>query len=198
MPGGLTDEQHPSSGDRNRTLLIGAAVLAVVAVLVITLVLRDDSDTASDTNSSTTTEAGAANGVDATDSSVALTSPPGDPDADPAPLPADLTPVAGDSEAQLCEAILVRIGEYRDAVAAEIPSPELLDALEEFEAQVDSQSDDQDWGDRIIEQMVNARRELVTAVGASSDGDEAAAASRQEAGVDRLDRAIDEAGCPTN
>jgi len=132
------------------------------------------------------------------ESAVAPTSPPGDPDADPAPLPVDITPVSGDTEAQLCEAILVRTAEYRVAVAAGIPGPELLDALEEFEAQVDTQSDDQDWGDRIIEQLVNARRELVTAVGAASDGDDAAAASRQEAGVDRLDRAIDEADCPTN
>ncbi len=74
-----------------------------------------------------------------TASSVAPTSPPGDPDADPAPLPVDLTPVAGNTEAELCQAILVRIGEYRDAVADELPSPELIDALEEFELQVDTQ-----------------------------------------------------------
>ncbi len=45
---------------------------------------------------------------------------------------------------------------------------------------------------------MNARRELVTAVAAAGAGDDAAAARRQAAGVDRLNRAIDEADCPTN
>ena len=180
--------------------MIGAGILAVVAAVVLVLVLRDDTDPVADGTTTTTelTADGQGGGADDDGSPVAPTSPPGDPDADPAPLPVDLAPVEGETEAQLCQAILVRIGEYRDAVADEIPSPELIDALEEFELQVDTQSDDQDWGDRILEQMVNARRELVTAVAAAGVDDAETASARQTAGVDRLDRAIDEADCPTS
>ena len=62
---------------------------------------------------------------------------------------------------------------------------------------MDTQSDDQDWGDRIIEQTTNVRREWVTALAAERDGDSAAADDHDATAVEYLDQAIDDAACPT-
>lgn len=124
--------------------------------------------------------------------------PDGAPDngVEPAP-PVELAPVAGGDEAELCAAIVARLGEYRAVAADGGVDQTLLDALDEFEAQIDTQSDDQDWGDRIIEALTNVRREWVTALSAQDQGDEGGADERFAAALGHLDRAIDDAGCPT-
>ena len=81
--------------------------------------------------------------------------------------------------------------------AGDATDQDLLDAIDEFEAQVDTQSDDQDWGDRIVERLTNVRREWATSLAAQRDGDEAAAQEHADAALGHLDRAIDDAGCPT-
>jgi hypothetical protein len=119
-----------------------------------------------------------------------------DGDVEPAP-PVELAPVAGSTEAELCAAIVARLGEYRAVAADGGVDQTLLDALDEFEAQVDTQSDDQDWGDRIIEALTNVRREWVTALSAQDQGDDGEADERFDAALGHLDRAIDDAACPT-
>ena len=196
-----TDADSPS---RSRRPLLIAAVAggALVVALVLGLALRDDpsgSDASGDRSSTTATGDASADPEDST-SSAPTTATPADGVAagDAADeLPVSLVPVEGTSEAELCSAIVVRLGDYRDAVADQLPSQELLDALTEFQGQIDTQSNDQDWGDRIMEQVTNVRREWSTAIAADRDGDGGAAQQHVDAGLDRLDRAIDEAACPT-
>ncbi len=200
------------SPERRRTTLIAAAVLVLaLAGVGLLLVLRDTSDTPSTAAADAAATDGTATDGTATDGTP-LSSPtdqgtdpaagpasdaPTDPDgsATQDEVPVDLTPVTGTTETALCTAIVERLGQYRTAAADGIPGQPLIDALAEFEAQIDTQSDDQDWGDRIVEQLTNARREWATARSADSSGDSAEAARRAEAGRGRLDRAIDD--CPT-
>jgi hypothetical protein len=196
----VTTPDPDTTSNGRRPLLIAAVVGgALVLAVVLALLLRDDSsdtDTAGGTTTTTTsmpdatTAAGdaAVEAGDATDGGDAATEEQ---------LPVALTPVEGTTEAELCDAIVVRLGDYRDVVADELPTQDLLDAIDEFEAQVDTQSDDQDWGDRIVEQLTNVRREWATSLAAQRDGDEAAAQEHADAALGHLDRAIDDAGCPT-
>jgi hypothetical protein len=163
-------------------------------------VLRDDpSDSAarsSTAEAATSTTDADASGDPAT-ADDATPAADGSSDGAESDLPVDLTPVSGEGEAELCAAIVTRLEEYRNAASDGLPSQELIDALDEFEAQVDTQSDDQDWGDRIVEQTTNVRREWVTALAAERDGDSAAADDHNATAVDHLDQAIDDAACPT-
>jgi hypothetical protein len=190
----VTTPDPDTTSNGRRPLLIAAVVGgALVLAVVLALLLRDDSsdtDTAGGTTTTTTST------PDATTAAGDAAVEAGDAAAEEQ-LPVALTPVEGTTEAELCDAIVVRLGDYRDVVADELPSQDLLDAIDEFEAQVDTQSDDQDWGDRIVEQLTNVRREWATSLAAQRDGDEAAAQEHADAALGHLDRAIDDAGCPT-
>lgn len=78
-----------------------------------------------------------------------------------------------------------------------MPDEVLVAQLAEFEGQIDTQADDQEWGDRIIEDLTGVRREWVTARSAASDGDDEKAQEHGDAAIDLLDRAIDRSDCPT-
>ncbi len=199
----MTAPGPDTTSNGRRPLLIAAVVGgALVLAVVLALLWRDDSsdtDTAGERSTTTTTtsasDATTAAG-DAVGDAVIGAADGGDATTDEQ-LPVALTPVEGTTEAELCDAIVVRLGDYRDAVADELPTQDLLDAIDEFEAQVDTQSDDQDWGDRIVEQLTNVRREWATSLAAQRDGDEAAAQQHADAALGHLDRAIDDAACPT-
>ena len=105
-------------------------------------------------------------------------------------------PVVGGDEPTLCAAVIERLQLYRDATADELPDDTLTTTLEQFEAQIDVEANDQDWGDRIIEQLTNVRREWATARSAQAAGDSARAQERNEAALGFFDAAID-TECPT-
>lgn len=202
----MTDPDPTTSTPSRRPLLIAAvAGVLLVVGLVLVLTLRDDTDD-TDAAATATTErvddasaSGTGTGTDS-DPSTAADAPADDAASGGAGAdapPVELTPVTGDGEAELCAAIVDRLGEYRAAVDDALPTQALLTALEEFEAQIDTQSDDQDWGDRIIEQLTNVRREWVTSIGATDSGDDDAAQEHADAATEHLDAAIDDAACPT-
>jgi hypothetical protein len=194
-----TDPDTPSS-PRRPLLIAAVGVVLLVAALAAALLMRDDpSDSAarsSTADAATSTTDPDPSGDPATNDDATPTAGEGADGAE-VDLPVELTPVSGEGEAELCAAIVTRLEEYRDAASNGLPSQELIDALDEFEAQVDTQSDDQDWGDRIVEQTTNVRREWVTALAAERDGNDADADGHNAAAVAFLDQAIDEAGCPT-
>lgn len=176
----------PASSDdpERRSLLVIAAVaaLAVAAIALIAwIALRDESpaDPPRQTTTTTPDDPDAAAGDDA--------------EADP---PVELSPVQGQGEAELCSGIVARLEEYRAVAADGRVDQALLEALTEFQAQVDTQSDDQDWGDRIIEALTNTRREWATALAAEAQGDDASAQERYTAAIGHLDTAIEDAACP--
>ncbi len=198
--------EDPTADDvaRRRPLLIAAvAGAALVIVLLVVLAVTRDDDGGSTTTTSTT---------EATDEAAAPTttaapdSPDGDgPEAGEEPAGPEEAPVAtsvpigavdGTTEAELCTAIVDRIERYRAVVVDSIPDEELITALEEFEAQIDVQSDDQDWGDAIMESLTNVRREWSTARAAAAAGEDAEARERTDASIEYLDEAID-TPCPT-
>jgi hypothetical protein len=199
---GTSDQDQPTSTRRGP--IVAVVVLVVLAAVGLGWWALSGDDDAGDTATAAaeqdTGTTGAEAGSDRTDPGATdpAAGPEGAPDggAEPAP-PVELAPVAGGSEAELCAAIVARLGEYRAVAADGGVDQTLLDALDEFEAQIDTQSDDQDWGDRIIEALTNVRREWVTALSAQDQGDEGEADERFDAALGHLDRAIDDAGCPT-
>ncbi|MFN7151953.1 MAG: hypothetical protein ACK4V6_21045, partial [Microthrixaceae bacterium] len=116
--------------------------------------------------------------------------------AEPVATSVPIGAVAGTTEAELCSAIVARIELYRAVVVDSIPDEDLITALEEFEGQVDSQSDDHDWGDSIMESLTNVRREWATARAAAASGDDGEARARTDASIEHLDEAI-ATPCPT-
>ena len=105
---------------------------------------------------------------------------------------------SGVTGAEFCRDAVERVPLYRDG-ADETPVPDevLAEQLAESEAQIDTQADDQDWGDRIIEDLTGVRRQWVTARSAASDGDDEKAQAHGRAAVDLLDHIVDRADCPT-
>jgi hypothetical protein len=201
-------DQHeqPSTATNRRGLVLAAAVGAVLIVVlaVVLFTTRDDDDpTTSDTTEDTSTdEAASASGDDGGSDDATGDAPDGsddtavDPEAPPTTL-VPIGPVEGSGEVELCAAIVERVQQYRDATTDRLPDEVLVTSLEEFEAQVDTLSDDQDWGDRIIEQLTNVRREWATARSAAQNDQAEEAEARNEAALGHLDRAIDTADCPT-
>lgn len=205
-------EQHdePSTAAPRRGLVLAAALGAVLIVVlaVVLFTTRDDDDSAtSDTTEDTNTDEAASpsgqdDGADDGSDDTSGDAPDGsedtalDPEAPPTTL-VPIGPVEGTGEAELCAAIVERVQQYRDATADQLPDEVLVTSLEEFEAQVDTLSDDQDWGDRIIEQLTNVRREWATARSAAQNDETAEAEARNEAALGHLDQAIDTADCPT-
>lgn len=195
----------PQDAESRRPLLIAAVVGAVLvaALLVLLAVTRDDADPA-DADGTTTTE----QPEEGTTSETTATEVPdaSDPDGEDPVAPPDegevvatsvpIGAVAGTTEAELCTAIVARIELYRAVVVESIPDEDLITALEEFEAQIDVQSDDQDWGDSIMESLTNVRREWATARSAAAGGDESEARARTDASIEHLDEAI-ATPCPT-
>jgi len=117
---------------------------------------------------------------------------------DPPQVSIPIGTVPGDDETEICPAILDRLETYRQ-LAIENPLPtirQLLPGLEEFEAQIFTLADAQTWGDRIVEQLVNVRREWSTALSAADSGNESEAKARAGSALEYLDAAID-ADCPT-
>lgn len=200
-----TDEHSAATMPSRRRQLILALVAAVVVVIVVIVVAVSNGDDGradpepADTSRSDTDEPteDAADQTATTSGDAEAASPVGPSTTTTVLPPGLLEPVSGTDEVELCRAIVVRLGEYRDAATNLAPDLFLLEALDEFEAQVDTLSDDQDWGDRIIEDLTTVRREWVTALAAQSSGDEAEAERRNDAALASLDEAIDDAACPT-
>lgn len=180
----MVDPARSGDPERRSLLLIaGVAALAVVAIaLVAWIALREDAP--EDRPSQTTTT------QDDPDTAT------GDDTATEADPPVELSPVQGEGEAELCSGIVARLEDYRAVAADGGVDQALLEALTEFQAQVDTQSDDQDWGDRIIEALTNTRREWATALAAEAQGDDASAQERYAAAIGHLDTAIEDAACP--
>jgi hypothetical protein len=193
--------------DRARRLILALAAVAVVVIVVIVVIVvavsngddgRADPGPAETSRSDTDGSTEDAADQTVTTSGDAGTTPPIGPSTTTTVLPpALLEPVSGVDEAALCRAVVERLGEYRDVATDLAPDRFLLEALDEFEAQIDTLSDDQDWGDRIIEDLTTVRREWVTALSAESSGDDAEAERRNDAALTSLGEAIDDAACPT-
>jgi hypothetical protein len=194
------------SAESRRPLLIAAVVGAVLVIVLLVLlaVTRDDDSDSADATTSTT--AAATGDTDATDTTEAPQPGTDEPGTDDTAAPSDeaeavatsvpIEAVAGTTEAELCTAIVARIELYRAVVVESIPDEDLIAALEEFEAQIDVQSDDQDWGDSIMESLTNVRREWATARSAAAAGEDAEARARTDASIEHLDDAI-ATPCPT-
>ena len=200
-------EQPPTAAPRRGLVLaaaLGAVLIVVLAVVLFTT--RDDdgedsaaSDATEDTSADEAAGPSEPDGSEDTNGGSAEGSPEDtsdDPDATVTTL-VPTGPVEGTGEAELCAAIVERVQQYRDATTEQLPDEVLVTSLEEFEAQVDTLSDDQDWGDRIIEQLTNVRREWATARSAAQNDETAEAEARNDAALGHLDRAIDTADCPT-
>lgn len=85
--------------------------------------------------------------------------------------------IPADDEATACEAIQARLEKYLE-IAEESGVNGLLSlqmGLEEFEHEIDSISQQQDWGLQMLEQIYQVRREWSTAYSAHESGDMAAA-----------------------
>ena len=176
-------------------MLLAAAVGAVLILVLLAVIVRlEDGDTDTRTASSTSSTASSP-GADTGSANPGDSQAPDAPATDPA---VPIEPVQGTTGAELCSAAVERVQLYRDA-AEETPVPDevLAEQLAEFEAQIDTQADDQGWGDRIIEDLTGVRREWVTARSAASDGDDEKAQAHGRAAVDLLDHIVDRADCPT-
>lgn len=184
---------------RSRWLILVLAAAAVIATVVILVAVSNgnDDDMAepgpADTSRSDTDEPS----EDTADPTVTTSVDVGPSTTTTVLPPGLLEPVSGANEAELCRAVVERLGEYRDVATDLAPDRFLLEALDEFEAQIDTLADDQDWGDRIIEDLTTVRREWVTALSAESSGDDAEAERRTDAALTSLEEAIDDAACPT-
>lgn len=194
----------PTTPNRARRLILALAAVAIVAILVIVVAVSNSDDGRADPEPADTnrpdTDGPAEDAADqtVTTSGDPGTTPPAGPSTTTTVLPPGLLePVSGVDEAELCRAVVERLGEYREVATDLAPDRFLLEALDEFEAQIDTLSDDQDWGDRIIEDLTTVRREWVTALSAESSGDDAEAERRNDAALTSLEKAIDDAACPT-
>ena len=117
---------------------------------------------------------------------------------DPPDVSIPVGTVPGDDETEICPAILDRLETYRE-LAVENPLPtirQLLPGLEQFEGEIFTLADMQPWGDRIVERLVNVRREWSTALSAADAGDESEGRIRADSALKYLEAAIDEADCP--
>jgi hypothetical protein len=199
----VQDDTTTDGGESRRPLLIAAAVGAVllVAALVLLVVTRDDGDGTTDTTSTTEVTDDAESATTSTPANTETEDPdpgeePAAPEEEPVATSVPLGAVDGTTEAEICTAIVARLELYRAVVVDGLPDEELITALEEFEAQIDVQSDDQDWGDSIMESLTNVRREWATARAAAAADDAAEARARTDASIEHLDEAIDTT-CPT-
>ena len=205
----MGDDHSPAETDpsRRRNLIIAAALLAVAVAVAAALVLfgGDDEPSATDDarDASSTTAAAAAPGSDDPTTSSPGAGPASD---DPADDPGDggtevsipVGAITGTGEVEVCAAILVRIGEYRTIAEQQLVMDQtVIDALGEFSDEVFTLADNQDWGDRIIEDLTSVRREWATAASAQAAGDTAEAEARAAQGIEELDRTIERAQCPT-
>ena len=179
----------PPNPRRTRTIALVAVIAAAAVLATLFALTRDDAEPGA--ASPAVTEGDATADPSGETGQSAPTSAPTTTEL-PAAL---LVPVSGSDEGELCAAVVERLTEYRDLAASGGVDQQLVEALDEFEAQVDTQSDDQDWGDRIVEQLTNVRREWVTALAAEESGDPG---THLEAAAAFLDTAIDDAGCPTD
>ena len=108
------------------------------------------------------------------------------------PLSVPLGTIPGESEVEVCAAIKDRLETYRQ-LAVEHPVVairQLLPGMEEFELEIFTAAELQPWGDQIIEQLVNVRREWSTALSAEESGDPSEAQARAAAALGFLDAAI--------
>ena len=171
--------------------MVGAVLILLLVAVIVRLGDGDDETASADSSSNSASSADTGTGSDDPVSQQ-------DPDAPATDPVVPIEPVQGTSPAELCAAVVERVQLYRDT-AAETPVPDevLVEQLAEFEGQIDTQADDQEWGDRIIEDLTGVRREWVTAQSAASDGDNEKAQEHGEAAIDLLDRAIERSDCPT-
>ena len=197
----MDDAAEGTATRRSRLIVaavLGAVLLAVLAVVLISS--RGDDESAASTTTAASTDEDGTSGDRADgapdDPTTDGSEPVEGPDATVATVvPVD--PIQGSTEAELCAAIVERLEQYRDAAREQLPDDVLIASIDEFEAQVDTLSDDQDWGDRIIEQLTNVRREWATARSAAQADEPDEAEARNEAAIGHLDQAIDTADCPT-
>lgn len=106
------------------------------------------------------------------------------------------TAIAAKGEVAACTEVQARLRTYR-AIAANAPVSDLgllQSSLDEFEQNVYTVADQQDWGDRMIERLTNVRRLWANAMAQAEDG---AAAKKQSAeALKTLDEAL-AVDCPT-
>lgn len=117
------------------------------------------------------------------------------PEVPPVALPAGIIP--GETEVAVCLEIQERLGVYRTAaVENEIPVVlQLLPTVEDFEIEIFSAAHGHDWGDQIIEQLTNARREWSTALAVLSSGEDRQAADHMAMALGHIDAAL-AVSCP--
>ena len=71
------------------------------------------------------------------------------------------------------------------------------EGMSEFEADIFTLADNQEWGDRIIEQLVSVRREWANARAARNSGDDDQASANATTAIELLDATIASTDCPT-
>lgn len=107
------------------------------------------------------------------------------------PIPQDGAP------SDTCSAIQDQLQEYRDIAADTAPQGliQLSLGLEEFEHEIDFLGKGADWSNAILEQVVQVRRDWVTAYSAAQTGDQVQADARHASALGYLDTALD-VDCP--
>ena len=213
---GSTGEAAESNRSRRSWIAIATvAVVAVTAVVAVALAARGDDEgepattsnltgpTGSDTTEATTSISnGDSTGMSSTGPSATPPSSTTAPTtAEPQGSLVPLGPVQGTGEAEICTNVLARLGEYRAAIVAAGTNADqlgiLFENLTDFESDIYTQAEQQDWGDRIIEDLTTARRHLAEARAAATESDEQAVEESTAATLDALDTAVARADCPT-
>ena len=204
-------EAAGASRDRRRTGVIGGTVAVVVLVLAVWGCSRGDdqdgaptapSDTeiaASPTDSTAPTDSSSTSPALSATATAAPSSTSGQPaisaasvDTELPPLSIPLGTIPGQNAVDVSAAITDRLETYR-RLAVENPIAalrQLLAGMDEFELEIFTAAELQPWGDQIIEQLVNVRREWSTAISATEAGDPSEAQARAAAALAFLDAAI--------
>jgi hypothetical protein len=187
--GGRPSEQAPAATPergRGRTVAFGAAAV-VIALLIGLLVWQpwsgDDGDAPGDAMS---------------------TSTPGDPSDDVGgsePSPADDVPigtVATDRPGGACAAVIERLAQYSEAAKESTPQQLrlLFEKLSEFEHDVFTFAQGEEWGDQVIAELVVVRRLWVDAGSAEGRGDSEDAERIASEANAKLDALVEKPPCP--
>ena len=135
---------------------------------------------------------------DSRNKSISKHRPP--PPAGPA-TPADDVPIGTvptDQPGGACAAVIARLEQY--SAAAKESSPQelqpLFEKLTEFEDNIFTFAQGEEWGDRIIEQLVVVRRLWTDAGSADGRGDTEAATKAADEANDKLDAIVEKPPCP--
>ncbi len=190
-------EREPDRGPGPARIWLGAVVALLLVGGVVAFAVSSGGDDGEDTTGGT----GSQETVESTEPAPAEPEVPTEVPDTEAPVTEIEIPAAaivGADEVQRCAAVVQRLQEYRNlaAITGTTAVGQLFEAASDFEAELFTVAESQDWGDRIIEQLVNVRREWADARSAR-ETDPAAAEEHAATALALLDDTIASADCPT-